>query len=214
MTAQTLPAREALPAASPVREGWQRLADARCHDPFALLGVHGSERLLWLPWAHRVRVGDNGREAERIGSTGVFRCPVEGLGPHPLLCWEDSAGIEHREIDPWGFGPQIGDLDLHLFGEGRHWHVYRVLGAHIGTVDGIDGTLFATWAPNAERVSVVGDFNGWDGRRHPMRCRGGSGVWELFLPRVGAGALYRFEIRSRGDASVHLKTDPYGRAFE
>ncbi len=102
----------------------------------------------------------------------------------------------HTEYDPYTFTAQIADFDLHLFGEGKHWHIYRVLGATLCRVDGITGVLFATWAPNATRVSVVGDFNDWDGRRHPLRSRGGSGVWELFIPGLDAGTLYKFEIRS------------------
>src|SRR5690606_23828574 len=109
--------------------------------------------------------------------------------------------------------PRISGFDLHLFGEGTHRQAWRFLGAHVAECDGIRGTHFAVWAPNAERVSVVGDFNAWDGRRHPMRSRGSSGVWELFVPGVGAGALYKFEILTRA-GHLLLKADPYGRAFE
>ena len=199
---------------SPATEAFRALAEARCHDPFAVLGPQGAWRYFWLPWARRLRVGEAGIEAEGLAPEGLFRAASAGLDAHPRLRWEDSAGHWHEETDPWGFAAQIGDLDLHLFGEGRHWHVYRLLGAHPCEIDGVAGTRFATWAPNAARVSVVGDFNGWDGRRHPLRCRGGSGVWEIFLPAVAEGALYRFEIRARHDGSLHLKTDPYGQAFE
>ncbi|MDX1594471.1 MAG: 1,4-alpha-glucan branching protein GlgB, partial [Gammaproteobacteria bacterium] len=116
--------------------------------------------------------------------------------------------------DPYAFPPQVGDLDLHLFAEGRHRQAWRFLGARPWRADGIDGVLFATWAPNAARVSVVGDFNHWDGRRHPMRSRGGSGVWELFIPELGTGALYKFELVNRTTGDLLLKTDPYGRQFE
>ncbi|OQX35035.1 MAG: 1,4-alpha-glucan branching enzyme, partial [Candidatus Sedimenticola endophacoides] len=109
--------------------------------------------------------------------------------------------------------PQIDDFDLHLFGQGTHWHAYRFLGAHPRRIDGIDGVLFAVWAPNAQRVSVIGDFNHWDGRAHPMRSRGGSGVWELFIPAVTAGSMYRFELRAQ-DGRVLIKNDPYGNRFQ
>jgi 1,4-alpha-glucan branching enzyme len=106
-----------------------------------------------------------------------------------------------------------GDFDLHLFGEGRHWHAYRFLGAHHRTIDGVEGFQFAVWAPGAKRVSVIGEFNNWDGRAHPMRVRGGSGVWELFIPDLAPGGLYKFELRD-GGGNVHVKIDPYANAYQ
>ena len=197
------------------REDVRRLLESRLHDPFALLGRHGRAIRLWRPWAVAAWVGPDRLPARRVGATGLFVLNHDGAsGPHPEVHWRDAAGTMHCDIDPYGFSPQLGDLDLHLFGEGRHRHAYRMLGAHPCNVEGVSGTRFATWAPNAERVSVVGDFNQWDGRCHPMRVRGGSGVWELFLPGVGPGALYKFELRSRHDGSLHLKADPYGQQFE
>ncbi|MBP6480707.1 MAG: 1,4-alpha-glucan branching protein GlgB [Pseudomonadales bacterium] len=202
-------------AALLARDDVRRLLASRLHDPFTLLGRHGEEIRLWRPWAVAAWVGAERVPARRVGTSGLFVLRHDGApGPHPEVHWRDVAGTMHCDIDPYDFPPQIGDLDLHLFGEGRHRHAYRMLGAHTCTVDGIAGTRFATWAPNAERVSVVGDFNQWDGRCHPMRVRGASGVWELFLPGVGPGALYRFELRSRHDGSLHLKADPYGQQFE
>ncbi len=110
--------------------------------------------------------------------------------------------------DPISFPPTLGEIDLHLFGEGRHERIYEKLGAHVLTLEGVKGVAFAVWAPNAERVSVVGNFNGWDGTKHPMRALGGSGVWELFVPGLSAGELYKFEIKSPG-APKFLKADPY-----
>jgi 1,4-alpha-glucan branching enzyme len=199
----------------------QRIVQARHHDPFAVLGRHPGEggdvfRAL-LPQAESVRIGEKGPEMARIPGTDLFECVVESgskIPRHPRLFWQDKTGRQGSHIDPYTFPPQLGDLDLHLFGEGKHWHIYRVLGAHSHTVDGITGTLFATWAPNAERVSVVGDFNAWDGRAHSMRVRGGSGVWELFIPELAAGTVYKFEIRNRQQGTVILKTDPYGQRFE
>jgi 1,4-alpha-glucan branching enzyme len=114
-----------------------------------------------------------------------------------------------REIeDPYRFAALLGELDLHLIAEGSHFELFRKLGAHPVVADGVAGVNFAVWAPNAARVSVVGSFNDWDGRRHPMRCHYGSGVWEIFLPGVERGALYKFEIKPRGDGAPFLKADP------
>jgi len=139
---------------------------------------------------------------------------VPGLVPERYrLAWEDAAGKRHLAYDPYCFGPQLADLDLHLFAEGRHLHAYRFLGAHGWSAQGVAGVRFAVWAPNAERASVVGDFNAWDGRVHPMRVRGGFGVWEIFIPGLAAGELYKFEIRDR-TGNVQVKIDPYARSFQ
>jgi 1,4-alpha-glucan branching enzyme len=111
--------------------------------------------------------------------------------------------------DPYRFGPVLGDLDCHLLAEGTHLHAYEKLGAHPATRDGVDGVTFAVWAPNARRVSVVGPFNTWDGRRHPMRKRADCGVWEIFIPHIGAGELYKFEIKAADGRILPLKFDPY-----
>ena len=133
---------------------------------------------------------------------------ISGTDPY-LLEITDANGNTKSLHDPYAFGPQIGDLDLYLHAEGRHWEVYKHLGAHLRTVGSVTGTCFAVWAPNAQRVSVVGDFNNWDGRFHMMRRLGSSGVWEIFIPEVHEGAHYKFEIRGpHGD--IFLKTDPYG----
>jgi len=198
----------------------QRIVLARHHDPFAVLGRHRTEggdviRAI-VPQAETVRIGERGPDMQRIPGTDVFECHLDhdSVPEHYRLLWTDKSGQPQSHIDPYTFPPQLSDFDLYLFGEGKHWHIYRILGAHPHTVDGIDGILFATWAPNAERISVVGDFNAWDGRRHPMRVRGNSGVWELFIPELEPGTLYKFEIRNRQQGTVLLKTDPYGRQFE
>lgn len=108
----------------------------------------------------------------------------------------------------------LGDLDMHLIAEGRHWHLADCLGAHLATVDGVDGVCFAVWAPNAQRVAVVGDFNGWDGRRHPMYLRRQCGVWEAFVPGVVAGQRYKFELIARDGSLLPLKADPVARQTE
>ena len=109
----------------------------------------------------------------------------------------DPGGEEKDLYDPYAFPPVLTDYDLYLTGEGKQYLEYEKLGAHLREVDGMRGVQFGVWAPNAQRVSVVGDFNSWDGRVHPMRNRGSSGVWEIFIPELGEGTLYKFEILSR-----------------
>src|SRR5205085_12080475 len=111
--------------------------------------------------------------------------------------------------DPYRHVPTLGEMDLYLFNEGTHRRLWTMLGAHLETVDGDEGTAFAVWAPNAERVSVVGDWCNWDGRQFPMRRMGQSGLWELFVPGVGVNALYKYEIRTR-EGLPRLKSDPMG----
>ncbi|HWS02963.1 MAG TPA: hypothetical protein VN448_06155 [Gammaproteobacteria bacterium] len=198
----------------------QLIAEARHHDPFAVLGRHpqgGGERVLaYLPGARSAQLVENHAPMQRITGTDFFawQGPAGVVPERYRLEWTDRAGNTHVDYDPYCFPEQLGDFDLHLFGEGRHWHAYRFMGAQPHQADGIDGVLFAVWAPSAERVSVVGEFNAWDGRRHPMRVRGGSGIWELFIPGLNAGQLYKYEIRNREHGTVHVKIDPYGRAFE
>ena len=204
----------------PLSDAMIRIREARHHDPFEVLGRHPDgkkrERLtVFLPRAESVKVAD-GPELERVPHSDFFTWsgPAGTLGERCLITWIDPDGRRHQRHDPYCFPPQLGDLDLHLFGEGKHWHAYRFLGAHPHTADNVDGMLFSVWAPHAERISVVGDFNGWDGRVHPMRVRGGSGVWELFIPAIGDGAHYKFEIRNRDTGAVFLKSDPYGQRYE
>jgi 1,4-alpha-glucan branching enzyme len=198
----------------------QRLVEARHHDPFNLLGRHtyADQDLVrvFIPGAAWVRIVETAVSLERVGNTDLFEWHgTTGAVPERYrLIWCDRYGAEHVAYDPYCFPPQLTDFDLHLFGEGSHWHIYRILGGHRKQVDGVHGVLFAVWAPSAERVSVVGDFNNWDGRNHPMRVRGGSGVWELFIPGLGSGQPYKYEIRTRHHERILLKTDPYGQHFE
>jgi hypothetical protein len=159
------------------------------HDPFEVLGVHaqpdGSTLIrAFLPAAEAVEVA--GGRMTRVPGTDCFERLLPAgaaVEPHPLLRWQDKAtGDWHTMQCPYSFAPQLGEMDLYLLGEGRHLEAWKVLGARLTTVDGVAGCLFAVWAPAVQRVSVVGDFNAWDGRRHPMRCRGTSGMWELFIP--------------------------------
>ena len=199
----------------------RRLTEARHHDPFAVLGKHVIDNHIeiraYIPDAAEVTVADGELPMERIPNTDLFEWHGEisqKIPDHYRLIWRDINHREHIAHDPYSFPPQISDFDLHLFGEGKHWHAYRFLGAHPHEADGVAGVLFAVWAPNAERVSVLGDFNRWDGRQHPMRVRGGSGVWELFIPDLTPGVLYKYEIRNRFSGAILVKSDPYGQQFE
>ena len=131
---------------------------------------------------------------------------------------ESSSGYPDGNLtesyDPYAFPPLLSDYDLHLFGEGTHYLKYEKLGAHLREAEGIRGVHFGVWAPNAQRVSVVGDFDMWDGRVHAMRNRGASGIWEIFLPGLEEGTLYKFEILSQRDNTLGLKADPYAFAAE
>lgn len=205
---------------NPTEAELQRIREARHHDPFAVLGRHEEAGQVvvraHIPFAAEVRIAEGGQPLARHPGTDLFEWRGDGkeLPLHYSLIWRDDAHREHIARDPYTFLPQLGDLDLHLFAEGRHRHAHRFLGAHEHEVDGIGGVLFAVWAPNAERVSVVGDFNRWDGRRHPMRVRGGSGVWELFIPDLEPGHVYKYEIRNLHSGAIALKADPYGQRFE
>lgn len=198
-----------------------RLINGRLHDPFTVLGRHsageGRERVtLFAPHVEAMSIGEPPRAMQRVPGTDFFvweGAPAE-LPDRYRLHAITKTGHRYAFYDPYSFPPLISDYDLHLFNQGNHWHAYRFLGAHAVTVDGIAGVRFATWAPNAERVSVVGDFNQWDGRRHPMRSRGGSGVWELFIPELEPGTPYKFELLSREGDALLTKIDPYGQAFE
>jgi 1,4-alpha-glucan branching enzyme len=198
----------------------QRIIEARHHDPFSVLGRHEidgqTEIRAFIPYANEVRIADGDRSMQRIGQSDMFvwRGESAHVPARYRLIWRDYEHRQHIAHDPYCFPAQISDFDLFLFGQGRHWHAYRFLGAHPREIDGVAGVLFAVWAPNAERVSVIGDFNRWDGRRHTMRARGNTGVWELFIPDLPLDVFYRFEIRNRHDGSLHIKSDPYARCYE
>ena len=165
----------------------ERLGQTRHHDPGQLLGKHlkGSKEIVrsLVPNAKEVKIAETGIRMSRIKGTDVFEWSgsPNSVPDRFRIVWSDDQGKQHDQLEAYCFPPQISDFDLHLFNEGNHQQAYTFLGAHEKTVDGIAGVLFATWAPNAERVSVVGDFNHWDGRRHPMRVRGSSCVCGNYL---------------------------------
>ncbi|MGZ5927760.1 MAG: 1,4-alpha-glucan branching protein GlgB [Rhizomicrobium sp.] len=201
-------------------EIFQRIAAvlmANDADPFSFLGMHRVQGKNFVctfqPQASRVSVlrasdGQRVGELARRHQTGVFAGPVAGNEPYPYRLCLEMNGRQMVVADPYSFGPVLGDLDLHLHAEGSYERSFEKMGAHPAVRDGVEGTCFAVWAPNARRVSVVGDFNDWDGRRHPMRFHPGAGLWDIFLPGVGIGALYKYEITTRG-GEVTLKADPY-----
>jgi 1,4-alpha-glucan branching enzyme len=197
-------------------------------DPFRVLGPHtiesGGEKCLairtFLPGASEVNVvfADGGASclAKKIHPDGFFEAILPAADAVPSAPISYRLRVRYadgpaREIyDPYAFPPLLSDFDLHLIGEGTHYPKYEKLGAHLREMAGVRGAHFGVWAPNARRVSVVGDFNQWDGRVHPMRHRGASGVWELFLPGLNEGMIYKFEIRSNSGGATLLKADPYG----
>ncbi len=192
-----------------------RLLEARHHDPFGVLGRHGDAVRAFLPRTRNAWLETEDRPMRRVGNTDLFEYAgnLDGLPRHYRLVVEDEHGTRRTRHEPWSFDPAIGDQDLWYFNGGTHTRAQDFLGANPHVQDGIGGTLFAVWAPNAERVSVVGDFNRWDGRCHPMRNRGASGVWELFVPDLCEG-IYKFELRNRQTGEIHLKADPYAKAAE
>jgi 1,4-alpha-glucan branching enzyme len=193
-------------------------------DPFALLGPHrdGDGQLVvrtFQPQADRVWALDPAGQAlaelSREHPSGLF---VSGLGSRPMpfaYRLRLEAGGQTFEIhDPYRFGEILGELDVYLIGEGNHLQIYEKLGAHPMEMEGVAGVGFLVWAPSASRVSVVGSFNAWDGRRHPMRKRVECGVWELFVPELGQGAVYKFEIKGPQGELLPLKADPFAFAAE
>ncbi|MFZ5658160.1 MAG: 1,4-alpha-glucan branching protein GlgB [Pseudomonadota bacterium] len=208
------------PAAAPLPPALQRLIQGCCHEPHAWLGPHeDGDRFVvraWLPGARRAWLHTEAEERPMTPiADGLFVSPCKGrLACDYRLRWRDADGGEHEHADSYAFPFSLDAADLADFSQGRLLRAWRLLGAHPITCEGVAGTRFSVWAPNAERVSVIGDFNDWDARRHLMSVHGESGVWETFLPGVGPGALYKFEMRVRDTGECLVRTDPYGRSFE
>jgi 1,4-alpha-glucan branching enzyme len=197
------------------------LAHALHPNPFGVLGPHdnpdGRVIRAFLPGARQVEVLRRADQAhlatlEATDESGLFEGLVADPSPYLFrIRWPQA--VQETE-DPYSFGLLLGDMDLFLFNEGRHFELGKTFGAQIATVDGVNGVRFAVWAPNAARVAVVGDFNSWDRRSHAMRLRHKSGVWELFVPRIAAGSRYKYDIRGPGGDAVPLKADPVARQTE
>ena len=212
-------------ALSPAWRIDQQSADALARgahsNPFAVLGPHETHegRIIraFLPGALEVdvlRAADGAALAplQRITAEGLFEGLVQDRSAYRLrIVWPNA--VQETE-DPYSFGTLLGDVDLHLFNEGRHFELANSLGAQPISIDGTNGVRFAVWAPNASRVAVVGDFNSWDRRRHPMRLRHPAGIWELFVPRVAPGSHYKYDISGPHGAALPWKADPVARQTE
>ena len=205
-----------------VEQDTQALVALDLSDPHRLLGAHptagGVVVRVFRPGAATVAVVPDGEERvalTRSHPAGLFEGEIAGARS-PLRYTVEAGYPEGPPVtfrDPYAFAPTLGELDLHLVGEGRHEELYEKLGAHPRTIDGVEGVGFAVWAPSARTVSVVGDFNDWDGRLHPLRSLGSSGVWEVFIPGVAEGSRYKFELRSQ-QGELLLRADPVAFAAE
>jgi 1,4-alpha-glucan branching enzyme len=202
-------------------------------NPFSILGPHevasgGDGKKAWairafLPearaaWVVDLTGGEPGKlvPMDRLHDAGFFQAIIP-THPKPIpyrLAVENGEGHRWDFVDPYALGPVLTDFDLHLLSEGTHYRNYERLGAHLRTHNGFRGVHFAVWAPNAQRVSVIGNFNHWDGRRHPMSNLGSSGIWEIFIPDLCQGEVYKYEIKSRLNGYLVQKSDPYGFAAE
>jgi len=208
-------------------EEFHTLVHCRCHDPHRLLGCHrgrhgGAAGLLiraWHPDAASVELLLEGEEQPLpmagLGMNGLFGVflPNRDFPIRYRLRHHIPGAEPWTSADAYQFMPSIGDLDLWLHSEGNHLHAYRKFGAQLREMDGVQGVSFCVWAPNARRVSVIGDFNRWDGRIHPMRSMGSSGTWELFIPGAQPGEGYKFELLTQ-DGHLRYKADPYSFAFD
>ncbi|QUS36849.1 1,4-alpha-glucan branching protein GlgB [Falsirhodobacter algicola] len=193
----------------------QAICEGRHGDPFAFLGPHPAGKewrvTVWQPGAEKVWLKPGGATTEVPGFPGLFVGKTKSREYRIRAVAGDAEWIVD---DPYRFGPVLGEIDEYLLGEGTHHQLWDALGAHPMEHEGVGGTHFAVWAPNAQRVSVIGGFNFWDGRRHPMRQRGATGVWEIFVPGVGVGESYKYEIRTAAGEILPHKADPVGFGSE
>ena len=202
------------------KDDLKKIANANHYDPFSVLGSQTGFKndfiLLFSPNSKQLTLTENEIPTTRLKNSDFFVCDerLDEIGEQYLVNQFDNNDKSNSYYDPYSFPQQLQEFDLNLFTAGKHLHIYRFLGAHHITINGIEGVLFATWAPNAIRVSVVGGFNDWDGRRRPMRSRGSSGVWELFIPGLKFDTLYKYEICNRDTQEILLKSDPYAQQLE
>jgi len=208
------------PSIAKASSRFDALAAASDHDPFSVLGLHrdakGWSLHVFRPYASEVSVHTAGGlvPMTRVHRAGVFAWRGAEAPPQPVRLQASESGQAVEFHDPYGFLPAISADDRYLFNEGKLEQAYRMLGSRVETHHGVSGVRFACWAPNAGRVSVVGDFNRWDGRVHPMSVHGVSGIWELFIPGLDQGTQYKYELRNRASGEVFVKTDPYARFYE
>ncbi len=202
----------------------QAIIEARHGDPFAFLGMHESGSGMCvraiLPGAQRVAVvdsanGETAGDAAPVHPDGFFTVEMpDRREPFRYRLKVESGGVTREFEDVYRFAPVLGDLDIYLLAEGNHLASYDKLGAHLIVHQGVEGVAFAVWAPNASSLSVVGDFNNWDGRRMPMRRRSGTGFWELFVPGLRPGRLYKYQIHGPDGNLLPLKADPHAERAE
>lgn len=200
------------------KEQLERLFNVNSKDPHAILGMHADQDDIIIrafnPNSETIMVKDihtsNLYMMERLDNRGFFECRIKGRTSIFLyeLVHTTYKNHTYSVIDPYSFLPTISDYDLHLFNEGNHHKIYEKLGCHLCEVNGISGASFGVWAPSAQRVSVVGSFNQWDGRIHSMRMIGSSGVWEIFIPGLTKGDIYKFELKTPS-GEIYIKSDPY-----
>jgi 1,4-alpha-glucan branching enzyme len=199
------------------RSDVEAIVSGRHGDPFSVLGVHeAGGRLVarcFVPHAEFVTAftlqGKKAGELARVHDTGFFEGKLSIRKRQPLKYLARNAGGEWQLTDPYSFGPVLGPMDDYFIAEGSHLRLFDKLGAHLISHEGASGVHFAVWAPNARRVSVVGDFNEWDGRRHSMRHRVDTGIWEVFVPDLGEGRPYKYEIIGPKGEKLPLKADPF-----
>src|SRR4030043_414729 len=208
-----------------LKEQIKLIVQANHWDPFQVLGMHSVDGenkkavRAFLPEAQEAWVIDmetkKSYPMENIHDAGFFQAIIDRKRAFPYtLKIKSHEGTISEFYDTYCFLPVLSAFDIYLIGEGRHYKNYEKLGAHIMTINGIEGVHFAVWAPNAKRVSVIGDFNNWDGRRHQMRVLGLSGIWEIFIPGLKEGEIYKFEIKSRSKKYIAPKADPIAFYFE
>ena len=201
-----------------VQDG-ERLANCRHDHPFAILGPQPTDAgwtvRIWMPEAHSVTLLEGGQETLMTAPNHpwVFEATLDHDPGSSYRVRVERGGITHEQHDPWAFRSEwMGDMDRHLFAQGNHHHIWQRMGAHLTEQNGVPGVMFCLWAPHALSVSVLGDLNSWDGRHHPMQQRLG-GIWELFIPGLAEGSLYKYEIRTQ-DGHCYQKADPYGFQHE
>ncbi len=200
----------------------EAILGSRHPDPFAVLGIHqAGDKFVarcFIPHAAAVTAetlaGKAIGELDCLDPAGIFAGAVSVRKLQPIRYRARNEGGEWIVVDPYSFGPVLGPMDDYYIREGSHLRLFERMGAHPLTLDGVDGFHFAVWAPNAQRVSVVGDFNEWDGRRHVMRLRRDTGIWEIFLPGVAAGHAYKYEVVGKNGEVLPLKADPFARRSE
>lgn len=203
-----------------------QLEEGRFNDPFSILGPHQSKKAgyttirVYQPYVKQVEIvcGEETKPviAQRVKESALFEADIKtsALKNGYTLRITNNDDSVYEKYDAYSFGPQISDFDLQIWGEGNHEQAYRFMGAHIREINGIEGVSFVVWAPSATRVSVVGPFNNWDGRIHVMRKYHDQGLWEIFIPGLGEGTIYKYEISSPFSSIPFLKADPYAFAAE